>query len=109
MGATTNFDSKKLGPALVKQLFIWGPVVIGVVHQFLMFFFKIERIYVFVSPPGYIGPIVTLQSQWWFVLLLGSAAVCISAYLGRLQNIVGRLAFPLYLYILFLLIFVKPV
>ena len=109
MGPITNFDSKKIGPALIKQLLIWGPVVIGLVHQFLMFAFKIETIYVFVNPPGYIGPIVTLQFEWWFVLLLGSALVCISSYLGRLQNVVGRMAFPLYVYILFLLILVKPI
>ncbi|MEW5956242.1 MAG: hypothetical protein AB1801_00840 [Chloroflexota bacterium] len=104
-----NLDSNLLAPALIRQLFIWAPIVIGVVHQILMLVFGIETIYVFVDPPGYIGPMVTLEWQWWLVLLLGSAAVCISSYLGRLQNVVGRLAFPLYIYILFLLIFIKPV
>ena len=104
-----NLDTNRLVPALIKQLFIWAPIVIGVVHQLLMAFFGIEDIYVFVDPPGYIEPMVTLQWQWWVVLLLISAAICISSYSDRLQNVVGRLAFPLYMYILFLLILVKPV
>lgn len=104
-----NLDSNRLAPALIKQLFIWAPVVIGVVHQFLMFFFGIDNIYVFVDPPGYVEPLVTLEWEWWFVLLFGSAGVCISSYFGSLQNVVGRLTFPLYIYSLFLLILVKPI
>jgi hypothetical protein len=109
MAQTNNFDSKGLPLALVKQVMIWAPVVIGVVHQFLMLVFGIENIYVFVDPPGYIEPMVALSWEWYVVLLLISAAVCISSYLGSLQNVVGRLAFPLYIYILFLLILVKPI
>jgi len=74
-----------------------------------MHVFGIENIYVFVDPPGFIEPLVTLTWEWWMVLLLGSATVCLLSYLGRLQNVVGRLAFPLYIYVLFLLILVKPV
>jgi len=109
MARTNNFDSKRLPLALIKQVMIWAPVVIGVVHQILMLVFGVENIYVFVDPPGYIEPVVALKWEWFVVLLIISAAICISSYLGSLQNVVGRLAFPLYIYILFLLILVKPI
>ena len=96
-------------PGLFKQLVLWGPIIVGVVHQFLMYFFNIDRIYVFVTPPGYVYPFVSLEYQWWFVLLLGSSIVCLLSYSNRLSSIPTRVAFPFYLYILYLLILVKPV
>jgi formate hydrogenlyase subunit 3/multisubunit Na+/H+ antiporter MnhD subunit len=94
---------------MLRLLVALGLIVVGVVHQFLMYFFRVERIYVFVNPPGYISPFVSLEYQWWFVLLLGSVVMCVMAYSDRLKNIPTRLAYPFYFYILFLLIFVKPV
>lgn len=107
--ATPEFEPGKLLPALIKQAFLWGPIVAGVVHQFLMVAFKIERIYVFVDPPGYIRPLVALKFQWWIVLLLASAIISVLAYTDRLKGVPRRVALPFYLYILFLLILVKPV
>lgn len=109
MAPATNLELKKLTPILFKQLIAWGPIVVGLVHQFFMLLFNVQCIYVFVDPPGYIRPLVTLEYQWWFVLLLGSALVCVLAYVERLRSIPRRAALPFYLYILFLLIFVKPV
>ncbi|MBN1218549.1 MAG: hypothetical protein JXM69_06465 [Anaerolineae bacterium] len=109
MSQTTNLDWQKALPGLAKQAVIWGPIVGGLVHQFLMFFFNIDWIYVFVNPPGYITPFVSLEYTWWFVLLVGSSLISLLIYSGRLQNIPKRTAIPFYAYVLFLLFLVKPV
>ena len=106
---TPEFDLGRVLPTLVKQTLIWGPIAVGLVHQVLMFFFGIDRIYVFVNPPEYIGPIISLGYEWWLVLLVASAFVAILAYSDRLTRMPKRVALPLYIYILFLLILVKPV
>ena len=106
---TTELDLQALTPILIRQIIIWGPIVVGLVHQFLMYFFGIDSIYVFVDPPGYIRPLISLEYQWWVALVLGSAVVCLAAYSNRFLTIPGRIAIPVYLYILFLLIIVKPV
>ncbi len=107
--ATSELNSRKFLSAFFKQIFLWGPIVVGLVHQFLMAFFGIECIYVFVDPPGKVCPFVSLEYQWWLVLLLGTAIVSILAYLERIKSIPRRFALPTYLYILLLLILVKPV
>lgn len=92
-------------------------MVVGLVHQFLLAFLAernrvdggIGCIYVFVEPPGNVCPWVSLEYQWWIVLLLGSALACITAYSERFQGIPRRIALPIYIYILFLLVLVKPV
>ena len=106
---TTEFDLKNLAPELVKQIAIWGPIVVGIVHQLLMYFFGIEAIYVFVNPPGSIRPQVSLEYEWWFVLALVTGFVCLAAYSNRSRGIPSRIAIPTYIYLLFLLILVKPV
>lgn len=106
---SSEFGLKKLPLLLIWQIVIWGPVVVGLVHQFLMYFFEIDSIYVFVDPPGSIRPFVSLGWQWWFVLLLASSTLCIAAYSNRFRSIPNRVAIPTYLYVLFLLILVKPV
>jgi hypothetical protein len=107
MAPRSNLDLKTLATGLSKQLLIWGPIVVGVIHQFLMFFFGINRIYVFLKPPEYISPFVTLEIQWWFVLTLLSSLLCLLVYTNRLRP--QRLIYPFYIYIVFLLIFVKPI
>jgi hypothetical protein len=122
---TTDFKVKSLTPALLKHILLWIPIIGGLVHQFVMWFYVLTRgevtqpeplvgskfdcMYVFLDPPGYLKPIVTLEYQWWFLLLLVSAFVCILAYLERIRTFPNRLVIPFYLYIVFLLIFVKPV
>jgi hypothetical protein len=109
MSLTNNLDSKKIAPIILRQAAIWFPVAIGVLHQFLMFIDYSDRIYVFVDPPGYIEPFVTLEFQWWVVLLVGSATAAVLAYSRYLPTVPNRIALPFYLYALFLLILVKPI
>lgn len=109
MAPATSTDLRRALPGLFKQILIWGPIIGGLVHQFLMFFFDIDWIYVFVNPPGYITPFVSLEYTWWFVLLVGSSPMAILAYSERIPNVPRRFALPFYLYVLFLLILVKPV
>ncbi len=105
---TTELDIRKILPTLIKYFIIWGLIALGLIHQILMPF-GISRIYVFVDPPGYLEPAVSLGFSWWVVLLLASSTIAILAYSERLKTMPRRIALPFYLYILFLLIFVKPV
>jgi hypothetical protein len=100
-------DLKILIARLFKQLLILAPIVVGIIHQFLMFFFGINRIYVFLKPPEYISPYVTVEIQWWFILLLVSSIICFLTIANRLRPY--RLIYPFYIYVVFLLIFVKPI
>ena len=116
MSTTTRPDLLS-GSTLFKMLAVWIPIVGGVVHQLMMFFlnsppqepYRGDGIWVFVNPPGYVYPFVSLEYTWWFVLLIGSAAMCITAYSDRVESIPTRVWVPFYIYILFLLILVKPV
>jgi hypothetical protein len=94
---------------LPKLILLWAPIVGGVVHQFLMFFFNIDGIYVFVNPPGVIYPFVSLEFSWWFVLLIGSTIMGVFAYSNRIGAVPARFVVPFYGYILFLLYLVKPI
>lgn len=104
-----NLDFRKLLASLAKFTILWGPVVVGIIHQLRMYLFGIDYIYVFVEPPGYLCPFVSLEYQWWFVLLVFTTLAGLLVYSDRLQSVPRRLALPFYLYVLFLLIFVKPV
>lgn len=95
--------------SLPKMILFWAPLVGGVVHQFLMFFFDIDGIYVFVNPPGVVYPFVSLEYSWWFVLLIGSSVLGFSAYSTWVGAVPYRFVVPFYVYIVFLLILVKPV
>lgn len=101
-------DRRQLIINVLQQIAIWTPILIGVIHQFLMAFFGIERIYVFVDPPEYISPVVSLEITWWFLLLFFTLLFMLITYLNKLRTI-NRLVYPLYLYLIFLLIFVKPI
>lgn len=103
----SNFELKDLVSALIKQALIWAPIVVGVVHQLLMALFDIESIYVVLDPPGYIYPFVSLEAPWWLALTLGTGILCLLAYINRIRP--RRIVYPLYLYLIFLLILVKPV
>lgn len=105
---TTNIGLKTIMSTIVRQALIWLPIVVGVVHQFLMFAFDIKGIAVFVDPPGYIMPLVSLGYEWWLVLLFFSAIISVLVYSGQLRSL-DRLAPPLYIYALFLLILVEPI
>lgn len=106
----TNSDLRAVLSGLVKQLIIWGPIVVGIVHQVLMYFSTTNErdgIYVFLDPPGYIYPFTSLEAAWWIVLTLITSILCFLTSIDRLRP--HRLVYPFYAYLLFLLIFVKPV
>ncbi len=103
--STTDF--KTILSLIVRQFIIWTPIVVGIVHQFLMSFFGISSIYVVLNPPGYIYPYVTLEFGWWVTLTLLSGALCFLSSRGRIAP--HRIVYPIYVYFVFLLIFVKPV
>lgn len=95
---------------LLRKLFFWLPLVVGLVHQILMWFFNIDRIYVFLDPPGHISPWVSIEIQWWIVLTFGTAILFFMVATDRLaQSLPDRLVYPLYIYLVYLLILVKPV
>jgi hypothetical protein len=81
--------------------------MVGIIFQILMYFFGVTRIYVVLDPPEYIHPFVTLETGWWLVITISSAIFYLLAYTERIRP--RRLIYPLYIYIVYLLIFVKPV
>jgi hypothetical protein len=101
-----NIDLRAFFVGFIKQVFFWTPIVVGIIFQILMRFFGFTRIYVILNPPEYIYPFVTLEPSWWLLMLLLSILVYFLASTGRLRP--HRLVVPLYLYIVYLLIFVKP-
>lgn len=104
---TSNDDLRFLLGTIAKQFLIWVPIVIGLVHQFLMFFFGIEGINVILEPPGTIYPFVTLELGWWLLLTLAASSICFLAYFDRIRP--RRLIYPTYIYLIYLLIYVKPI
>jgi predicted small integral membrane protein len=112
---STEFRSENLFWFYARQAAFWTPVIIGAVHQLLMLIGRIinapnrfDEIPVFVDPPGQIEPFVTLEYQWWLVLVVISAILCYLILSRRLATMPKRAATPFYVYLLFLLILVKP-
>ncbi|MDH3674362.1 MAG: hypothetical protein OES12_02620 [Anaerolineae bacterium] len=105
--ADTSLDLRAAAGRLTRQLLIWVPIVVGIVHQILMGFFGIDRIFVLLTPPTYIYPFVTLGATWWYLLTVVTGALAYLAYRHRLRP--RRTGYPFYFYLLFLLIFVKPI
>lgn len=96
----------------IKLLLVLIPIVVGLAHQFLMFITRnnpvpIDQIPVILNPPGNIYPFVTLELGWWFVLTVVSAILCLLVRAAVLRP--HRLIYPFYFYLIFLLIFVKPI
>jgi hypothetical protein len=112
--APIDFFSSRFLILVLRRLLVLGPLVTGVLHQFLMLFFGIRAIYVFVpvnptaDPPNYIYPLVALDWQWWILLVFTVAVLSYAAYAARRENLTTRFFVPMYLYLLFLLIFVEP-
>ncbi|RME72807.1 MAG: hypothetical protein D6784_12935 [Chloroflexi bacterium] len=96
-----------LSGSLAKQLIIWGPIAVGVIHQILMNFFDKPAVYIFV-PPTWLYPLVSLAWQWWILLTLATAGLTIVSLTGKSRRNAARLGVPVYLYLLYLLIIVKP-
>ena len=96
----------------VKLLLVLVPIVAGLAHQFLMFItrnsqFPIDNIPVILDPPGNIYPFVTLELGWWFALTVVSSILCLLIRAKLIRPY--RLIYPFYIYLVFLLIFVKPI
>lgn len=104
---TSTDDLRFLVSGVVRLILIWIPILVGLVFQFLMFFFDVTRIYVFLNPPEYIKPFVTLEFGWWLVLTVATATLTVLTYFERIRP--RRLRYPFYLYLIFLLILVKPI
>ncbi len=107
-----NFDLTTSISRFVKLLLIWVPIVVGLVHQLLMLISRnnevpLDRIPVLLDPPGFIYPFVTVELGWWFALTLISSVFCLLVRANRLRP--HRLVYPFYIYLIFLLIFVKPI
>jgi len=117
MGQTTDSELKKLFPRYLRRGAIWIPILVGLVHQLVMYLAWVfgstnpvwDSIPVFVTPPGYIRPLVTLEYQWWLVLTLTTFTLYLLIDYRRLPRVPRRASVPFYIYLLFLLIFVKPI
>lgn len=103
-----NEETRQLIRRVLKLVLAWIPIIVGFVHQFLMLSGGTERIYVFLDPPGYLTPLVTLQFTWWILLLPLSGLLTLLLALNRINNARYRVLYP-YIYFVFLLVFVEPV
>ncbi len=92
-----------------QQVLAWLVIFFGVLRQFLIVITGNNCMPVLLNPPGEICPFASVNAVWWFVLALGTAFLYILTAAGRLEAIPTRVVNPFYLYLIFLLIFVKPV
>ncbi|MEM7028532.1 MAG: hypothetical protein AAF629_02980 [Chloroflexota bacterium] len=113
--------------ALVRLIVQLVPLLVGLIHQIIMWIGQTQpappfnpndplpdcptydQIPVFVDPPGSLCPWVTLEYEWWIVLALLTTIFYVLISLRRLPNLPRRLAIPFFIYLLFLLVFVKPI
>ncbi len=102
-----DLDLKSITFRFAVQFMVWVPIVVGIVHQLLMFAFDVNGIYVGLNPPGTIYPFVTLELTWWLVLTILTATLCLLTYTNRIRP--HRLVTPFYIYLVFLLIWVRPI
>jgi len=116
MGQKAESELNKLVSGYARHIFIWSPILCGLIHQIAMVIGRFtdnpeqyDKIPVFVNPPGHIGPFVSLEYQWWLVLALGAGIMAFLIGFRRLRTIPTRIIIPFYVYLVFLLIFVKPV
>lgn len=61
---------------------------------------------VYLNPPGRIYPVASLEWLWWLILVFGTLIFCGLTTTRRLPR---RLFYTAYIYLIFILIFVKPV
>lgn len=100
----------------VRWLIRLFPIILGVVHQLVMLAGRgrenwqdYDKIPVFVDPPGSIRPVVTLEYQWWIVLILIAGSFYALIILRQIPSLPRRFSVPFYVYLLYLLILVKPI
>jgi len=107
---TRSMDIRQLLVTGSMQLAIWGPIVIGIFNQLSMAFLGTESIYVFLEPPkdGRLYPFMSLEVSWWFVFVFITLISMVGTYVSQ-QRVINRMIYPLWLFLCFLLISVKPV
>lgn len=104
-----NLDKNQLLNLLFKFLIWVMPVLCGVLNQIRMLFSgQIRGIYVFVNPPEYLYPLLSIDVSWWLVLVIGTTVLLGVSYISK-QRAVSRGTYPLYIYLIFLLILVRPI
>ncbi len=105
-----NIDIRQLLVTGSSQLAIWGPIIIGILNQLSMAFLHTQYIYVFLDPPkdGQLYPFMSLEISWWFVYAFVTILLMIATYVSK-QRVINRMIYPLWLFLCFLLISVKPV
>lgn len=92
-----------------RQYLAWSLIGFGLLRQFLMISTGQNCMRIFLDPPGRICPWASVSFLWWFVLTMGAAMMYILKAANRMEGIPTRVVNPFYLYLIFLLIFVKPV
>jgi hypothetical protein len=102
-------DLNRLVIDYLKLVTIWTPILVGIVHQLAMALFNYDAIPVFLDPPGEIMPWASLETPWWVVLTFLTFLMYFLISTRVFSNLPRRVALPFYFYLLFLLIFVKPI
>lgn len=109
MDRLRNIDRKEAIKSTLYLVLLVMPIACGLINQLRMLMSgKREGIYIFVDPPGYIYPEMSLEFTWWVVLVLVTAIMMVITYTSNLRA-VSRTVYPLYAYLVFLLVLVKPV
>ncbi|MDM8521238.1 hypothetical protein QUF64_14425 [Anaerolineales bacterium HSG6] len=109
MNNVRSMNRNQVLNTLLSVLVFGVPLLCGFINQARMLLNgKIMGIYVFVNPPEYIYPIATLDLSWWVVLVLGTGILMGVVYINNLRT-VSRALYPLYLYLLFMVILIRPI
>lgn len=90
---------------LVKWNLVLIPVLGGCYAQY-RYARGATEIYVYLNPPGHISPWMSLEWLWWMILFIGTTTFC---YLTLTRRLPRRLFYSVYIYLLFLLVFVKAI
>jgi hypothetical protein len=109
MNLRNEVDLNQLFIDYVKLVVVWTPILVGVVHQMAMALFGFDAIPVFLDPPGEIRPWASLEFEWWVVLTGATFLLYMLISTRVLSTLPRRVALPFYIYLVFLLIIVKPV
>lgn len=103
----SDLDFRAVTAGFLKKFVFWLPVIIGLIHQFRMTVLGVDGIYVVLNPPGHIYPFVTLEFNWWIILTMLTTALYMMTHYNRIRP--RRLLGFFYLYLIFLLVWVKPI
>jgi len=109
MSNIRNTDTRQLIINGVRVLLVALPLLCGFFNQLLMWWSgQVSGIPVYVNPPGEIRPQISLEGSWWIAMVLGTIFLMVFCYLNKMRS-VQRTIYPLYIFLIFLVIIVKPV